>query len=85
MNQVIDLHTERINVEVVARVPWAIILIIFLIAIIALGIVGLHAGYAEKLNRIALVALVLVLSVVFLLIVDLGGGNRACCRSRSKP
>lgn len=76
LNQVIDLHTDRLNVEVVARVPWAIVLGLFLIATLALSIVGLHAGYAEKLNRVALVALVMVLSVVFLLIVDLGRGQQ---------
>jgi len=75
LNQVIDLHTERINVELVARVPWVIVLGLFLIAMVALCIVGLHAGYAAGLNRVALGALVLVLSVVFLLIVDLGRGQ----------
>jgi NADH:ubiquinone oxidoreductase subunit 6 (subunit J) len=71
LNDVIDLHTERINVELVARVPWAIVLGLFLMAVLAMGLVGLHAGYAENRNLIALVAFVLTLSVVFLLIVDL--------------
>ncbi len=41
-------------------------------AILAMGMVGLHAGYAEKRNPVALLAFVLTLSVVFLLITDLG-------------
>jgi hypothetical protein len=75
INEVIDLHTDRVNVALVARLPWIIVLGIFLMALLTLGLVGLHAGYGEKLNLIALLALVLTLSVVFLLIVDLGRSN----------
>ena len=71
LNDVIDLHTDRINVELVARVPWAIVLGLFLMAVLTMGLVGLHAGYSETRNLIALIAFVVTLSVVFLLIVDL--------------
>jgi len=80
LNEVIDLHTDRINVELVARVPWAIVLGLFLMAILALGLVGLHAGYAEKRNPIALIAFALILSVVFLLVVDLTRGQSGLLR-----
>lgn len=75
LNEVIDLHTDRINVELVARLPWALVLGIYLIAILSMVLVGLHAGYGEGQNLIALLALVLVLAVVFLLIVDMGRGQ----------
>jgi len=75
VNEVIDLHTDRVNVALVARLPWNIVLGLFLMALLALGLVGLHAGYGESRNLIALLAFVLTLSVVFLLIVDLGRGN----------
>jgi hypothetical protein len=75
LNEVIDLHTARINVALVFRLPWAIVLGLFLMAILALGLVGLHAGYAEKRNPVALLVFVLILSVVFLLIVDLNRGQ----------
>lgn len=71
---------NRINVEIVARVPWVIVLCLFLIAIILLVIVGLYAGYAQGLNRVALVALVLMLSVIFLLFVDFGRGQEGMLR-----
>ncbi len=80
LNEVIDLHTDRINVELVSRVPWVIVLGLFLMAILALGQVGLHAGYAEKRNLIALIAFVLILSVVFLLIVDLSRSQAGLLR-----
>lgn len=75
VNEVIDLHTDRVNVGLVARLPWVIVLGLFLMALLSLGLVGLHAGYAENRNLLALLAFVLTLSVVFLLIVDLGRGD----------
>lgn len=75
LNEVIDLQTERINIALVARLPWTIVAGLYLIAVLAMGLVGLHAGYAERRNPIALIALVLVLSVVFLLILDLERGQ----------
>lgn len=80
LNEVIDLHTERINVALVVRLPWGILLSLFLIAILSLALVGLHAGYAESRNLIALVTLVLVLAVVFLLIVDMERGQQGMLR-----
>ena len=75
LNEVIDLHTDRVNVALVSRLPWAIVLGLFLMALLALVQVGLHAGYADKRNPVALLAFVLTLSVVFFLIVDLGRGQ----------
>lgn len=75
VNEIIDLNTDRLNVSLVARVPWDLVLGLFLMAILALGLVGLHAGYAENRNLIALTTFVFTLSVVFLLIVDLGRSN----------
>ena len=75
VNEVIDLHTDRVNVALVSRLPWAIVLGLFLMGILALVQVGLHAGYADRRNPVALLAFVLTLSVVFLLIVDLGRGQ----------
>lgn len=75
LNEVIDLHTDRVNVALVARLPWSIVLGLFLMAVLALVLVGIHASYTEKRNPIALFVFVLTLSVVFLLIVDLGRGD----------
>lgn len=75
LNEVIDLHTDRINVSLVARLPDGLIYGLFFMAMLALGLLGLHAGYAEKRNPFALFAFVCVLSVVFLLIIDLNRGQ----------
>jgi hypothetical protein len=75
VNEVIDLHTDRVNVSLVARLPWNIVMGLFVMALLALALVGLHAGYVGSRNIIALVTFVMTLSVVFLLIVDLGRGS----------
>jgi hypothetical protein len=80
LNEVIDLHTVRVNLALVFRLPWVLVLVLLVIALLALGLVGLHAGYAEKRNPIALVAFVLTLAVVFLLIVDLTRGQEGMMR-----
>ena len=80
LNEVIDLHTDRINVALVIRLPWALVLGLFSMAMLALVLVGVHAGYAEKRNPVAMIAFVLSLSVVFLLIVDLSRGQEGLLR-----
>ena len=75
INEVIDLHTVRINVGLVARIPWNLILTLFLMSILGMVQVGLFLSYSEKRNVIALLVFTLVLSVVFLLIIDLSRGQ----------
>jgi hypothetical protein len=41
LNEVIDIHTLRINANLVYRVPPAILLAIYVIAMLAMGLVGI--------------------------------------------
>ena len=76
LNQMIDLHAERVNAELVARLPTGVFVLLLLIAFLALIILGLHAGYAEKRTPFALAAFVLALTVVFMLIIDMSRGQQ---------
>jgi hypothetical protein len=80
LNEVIDLHTNRINVEFVARLPWVILAGLFIIALLAMGLVGIYAGYSEKRNLIALIAFILTLAVVFILNIDSGRNQTGLLR-----
>ena len=71
LNDVIDVHTERVSVGLGIRVPPTVLLGLCAVALFTMFLVGMQSGYAENRNLIALVMLVLILSVVFLLIVDL--------------
>lgn len=71
LNEVIDLHTERVHLELGVRIPATILLGLYLVGVLTMFLIGLHNGYEGQRNLVALVAMVLILSMVFLLIVDL--------------
>lgn len=71
LNEMIDIHTLRVNASLVYRVPPPILLGIYIIAMLAMGLVGLQISYTGRRNVIALVIMVSILSLVFLLISDL--------------
>jgi hypothetical protein len=70
LNEVIDLHTERV-VAVFNRISTGLWLGIFFVALLTLAMVGFSNGLSESRNFIAQLALVLVFAAVILLIVDL--------------
>jgi hypothetical protein len=71
LNEVIDLHTERLVAELGFRVPPIIVNGLYIVAVLTMMLVGVHNSYRERHNLIAEIIVVLILSVVFLLIVDL--------------
>lgn len=75
LNQVIDLHTERLSAELGFRVPPVIILGLYIVAVITMMLIGLYDSYREKHNLFALVMVVLIVSVVILLIIDIDRSN----------
>jgi hypothetical protein len=75
LNEVIDIHTERLNAELGFRIPPTILLGLYLVAILTMVLVGLFDSYQEKHNMLALALVILILSVVFMVIVDLDRSN----------
>ena len=71
LNDVIDIHTKRLVVNLSVRVPPAVIPGMYLVSIFAMLITGMGGGYIKNRNLIAQLVLVLVLALVFYLIVDL--------------
>jgi hypothetical protein len=71
LNEVIDLHTERLNAELGIRVPPSLVLGLYGVAVLTMMLVGVHNGYRERRNLIALTVMVLILALVFLLILEL--------------
>ncbi len=71
LNEVIDLHEQRVNLELGIRIPPTILLGLYLVGILTMALIGLHHSHAGQRNLVALVAMVLILSMVFYLIVDL--------------
>ncbi len=75
MNQVIDIHTERITAELGFRVPLIIVLGLYIVAVMTMILIGVYDSYRAKHNLIALIMVVLIVSVVFLVIIDMDRSN----------
>ena len=71
LNDVIDRHAERVAVGVDIRIPPLVIIGLYGVALFTTFLVGMQSGRGEKRNTLAQVVLTLILSLVFLLIVDL--------------
>lgn len=71
LNDLIDLHTERVIIRFYVRVPQSVVIGVYLVAVLTLILIGVQGSYAGKRNYLALIIMVLILSVVFLLIIDL--------------
>ena len=71
LNEVIDRHAERIAVGVDVRIPPAILLGLYAVALFALFLMGVHSGDSQERNYFAPIVLVLIMSLVYVMIVDL--------------
>jgi hypothetical protein len=75
LNHVIDLHTERLSAELGYRVPPIIVLGLYAVAMMTMVLIGVHDSYRDKHNLIALFMTVVIVSVVFLMIIDMDRSN----------
>jgi hypothetical protein len=75
LNEVIDLHTERLSAELGYRVPSVVVFGLYLVFLMTMMLVGVYDSYSERHNRVALTVMVLILSLVFVLVVDLDRSN----------
>lgn len=75
LGDIMDLHTERLSVELGFSVPPVILIGLYAVAVMTTMLVGVHDGYREKHNLIALIMVVLIVAVVFLVIIDLERSN----------
>jgi hypothetical protein len=71
MNEMIDLHTMRVQAGLRSRIPSVIIYVLYFVTILAMASVGFLAGLTGKRNHFVTGALVLAFSSVMLLIIDL--------------
>jgi drug/metabolite transporter superfamily protein YnfA len=85
VNDMIDLHSERVAVGLIIRIPPAIILGLYLVGLLATFLVGMQSGEGERRNYVAHVVLVLTISIVFLLIVDLDRSNEGFLQISNEP
>src|SRR6185369_11360805 len=71
LNELIDLHTKRVQAGLRSRIPSVIIYALYFVTVLAMASVGYLAGLTGKRNYFVTGALVLAFSSVMLLIIDL--------------
>jgi NADH:ubiquinone oxidoreductase subunit 6 (subunit J) len=71
LNQMIDLHAERLQAGLRSRIPGAIWVGLFAVAALSLSTMGYHAGLSGTRRSLAIVAVAVTFSVVIELIADL--------------
>ena len=85
LNEVIDIHSERINIALEVRVPPAILLGLYLVAVLSTMLIGMQGSYAANRTIIAPVLMVLILSLVFVLITDLERSHQGLMQISQQP
>jgi hypothetical protein len=71
LNQMIDLHAERVQASLRSRIPGAIWVGLFAVAALSLAVMGYHAGMVGTRRSLAILAVAFTFSVVIELIADL--------------
>jgi len=71
LNQVIDLHAQRVQAGVRSRVPGVIWIVLYLLAVLTMLMMGYQTGLAGARRSLAVIGLVLGFSSVLFLIADL--------------
>ena len=71
LNEVIDLHTKRVNAALRNRIPGAIWMSLLTMALLSLAAMGYHAGLVGTIRSIAILVVALTFSAVIALIADL--------------
>ena len=71
LNEVIDLHANRVTAVLTSRIPGAIWVALCTVAVLALAAMGYHAGLAGTSRSLAELAVACTFSAVIVLIADL--------------
>jgi hypothetical protein len=71
LNEMIDLHTNRVTIGVYGRVPATVLLLLLLVSMLAMGMVGYSAGLTLKRSLPTAIVMIAVLSAVITLVIDL--------------
>lgn len=71
INQLVELHSQRLAAGLRSRIPDAIWIVLYLLIILAMSAVGYQEGMASKRRSLAVAMLILGFSAVLVLIADL--------------
>ena len=84
LNEMIDIHTERLIIRFYVRIPQSVLIGAYLVAVLTMILIGVQGSYTGKRNYLALILMVLILSMVFLIIIDLDRPSQGLIRIPQK-
>jgi hypothetical protein len=85
LNEVIDIHSERYDIQLYVRIPPTILMGLYLVGMFTMLLIGMQASYSGKRNILSLVMLVTILSLVFMLITDLERSSQGLIQVSQQP
>jgi hypothetical protein len=85
LNDVIDVHSERLSAEIHFRLPLPFLLGLLSVSFLTMVLVGITDSYHEGRNRIALIVLMVILSLAFLTIIELDRSNTSLIQVSQQP
>jgi hypothetical protein len=80
LNEMIDIHTERLVIRFYVRIPQSVMIGVYIVAVLTMILIGVQGSYTGRRNYLALFLMVLILSMVFLIIIDLDRPNQGLIR-----
>jgi hypothetical protein len=84
LNEMIDIHAERLIIRFYFRVPQSVLMGVYIVALLTMILIGVQGSYTGKRNYLALILMVLIISMVFLIIVDLDRPNQGLIKIPQK-
>jgi hypothetical protein len=84
LNEMIDIHTERLIMRFYVRIPQSVLIGVYIVALLTMILIGVQGSYTGKRNFLALFLMVLILSMVFLIIIDLDRPSQGLIRIPQK-
>lgn len=85
VNDLIDIHTERIISEIIYRIPLSFTLGLLGVSMLVMVLIGISDSYREHNNRLALVVILVLLALVFLLVIGMDRSNIGMVRVSVQP
>jgi hypothetical protein len=85
LNEMIDLHSKRLNAARRSRIPPTIWVALFAMAVISLSAMGYHSGLTKTRRSPVLVAVALMFAITIWLIADLDHPQQGLIRVSQQP
>lgn len=85
LNETIDLHTKRVTVSIVQKIPIAIWLAAYLLAIICMFVIGFESGIADAKLSVPGFLFALTFALVINLISDLDRSREGMFKVNQQP